>query len=84
MKYLKLFGKILLALLALVVITYTILVVIVRPSNDRDWALDQAVLPFAEINGNQVSVHNIRNFSYTSTHDYTPSYYDATFDLEKI
>ena len=84
MKYLKLLGKILLALLVLVVVAYAVLVLIIRPSNDRDWATDQAVLPYAEINGTQVSIHNIRNFSYTSTHDYTPSYYDATFDLDKI
>lgn len=84
MKYLKLFGKILLVLVLLCIVAYTILVIIVRPSNDRDWTTDQAVLPYAEINGNQVAVHNVRNFSYTSTSDYTPSYYDATFDLEKL
>lgn len=84
MKYIKLFGKIILVIVVLVVVAYTVLVVIVRPSNDRDWALDQAVLPYAEIDGDQVSVHNIRNFSYTSTSDYTPVYYDATFDLNKI
>ncbi len=84
MKYLKIFGKILLTLVVLSIIAYTILIVLVRPSNNRDWTTDQAVLPYAEINGNQVAVHNIRNFSYTSTSDYTPNYYDATFDLEKI
>lgn len=84
MKYIKLFGKIILVIVVLVVVAYTALIFIVRPSNDRDWALDQAVLPYAEINGDQVSVYNIRNFSYTSTSDYTPAYYDATFDLDKI
>lgn len=84
MKYIKLLGKIFFAFILLVVIAYTALIFIVRPSNDRDWATDQAVLPYAEINGDQVSVHNIRNFSYTSTSDYTPAYYDATFDLNKI
>lgn len=84
MKYLKLFGKILLVVITATIVAYTALIFIVRPSNDRDWALDQAILPYAEINGNQVSVHNIRNFSYTGTHDYTPNYYDKTFDLDKI
>lgn len=42
------------------------------------------MLPSAEINGNSVFIKNIRNFSYTSTSDYTPNYYDATFDLDKI
>lgn len=84
MKYLKFFGKILLALVLLCIAAYTILVILVRPSNDRDWTTDQAVLPYAEINGNQIAVYNIRNFSYTSTSDYTSNYYDATFDLEKL
>jgi len=56
----------------------------IRPSNDRDWALDQAVLPYAEFNDNLVTVHNIRNFTYASTTSYTPAYYDKTFDLNKI
>lgn len=71
-------------LVVLIVVAYVALVVLVRPSNDRDWTTDQAVLPYAEVSGDQVAVHNIRNFSYTSTHDYTPGYYDATFDLAKI
>ena len=55
-----------------------------KPSNDRDWTADQTILPYAEINGDLVSVHNIRNFSYASTTSYTAAYYDKTFDLDKI
>lgn len=84
MKYIKLLGKTIFVIGVLVGVAYIALIFIVRPSNDRDWALDQAVLPYAEVDGDQVSVHNIRNFSYTSTSDYTPAYYDATFDLNKI
>lgn len=84
MKYIKLLGKLILWIIAVVVIAYVALIIIIRPSNDRDWAVDQAVLPYAEINGNKVVVHNIRNFSYKTTTDYTPNYYDRTFDLDKI
>jgi len=55
-----------------------------RPSHDRDWTVDQAVLPEATIDGDLVHIKNIRNFTYRSTTDYTPSYYDKTFDLSKI
>ena len=55
-----------------------------KPSGDRDWAEDQAILPYAEINGNLVHIHNIRNFSYTAVDEYTPGYYDKTFDIEKL
>jgi len=34
---------------------------VVQPSNFRDWAPDQAVLPYAEFEGSGVTVHNIRN-----------------------
>lgn len=84
MKYIKLLGKLILWVIAIIVIAYVALVIVVRPSNDRDWTVDQAVLPYAEINGNKVSIHNIRNFSYKTTSDYTPNYYDATFDLSEI
>lgn len=56
----------------------------IRPSNNRDWSPDQAVLPDAEIKENLVTIHNIRNFTYASTTSYTPAYYDETFDLDKI
>ena len=68
----------------IIAIAYIALIIIVRPSNDRDWTPDQAVLPSAEIKGNQVAIKNIRNFSYRTTSDYTPNYYDAIFDLDKI
>ncbi len=55
-----------------------------EPSNDRDWQEDVAVLPHATINGNQVTLHNIRNFTYRSEFDYTPAYYDRTFDLDQL
>ncbi len=56
----------------------------IEPSNDRDWQTDVAVLPYAEINGDVVTVHNIRNFDYRSETDYTPAYYDKRFDLARL
>jgi hypothetical protein len=56
----------------------------IRPSNDRQWLTDVAVVPYAEIDGDRVTVHNIRNFTYTADEVYTPAYYDKTFDLSKL
>ena len=56
----------------------------ITPSNDRDWQTDVAVLPYATIDGELVTVHNIRNFTYSTETDYTPGYYDKTFDLRKL
>lgn len=56
----------------------------IEPSNERDWQTDVAVLPYATIEDNLVTVHNIRNFDYRSETDYTPTYYDKRFDLRKL
>jgi hypothetical protein len=57
---------------------------LIPPSNDRDWQPDVAALPYAEINGNLVTVHNIRNCEYHSETDYEVRHYDQTFDLQKL
>jgi len=69
-----------LALFAIVLLGYFAM----QPSNDRDWQADVALLPYAEIDGNRVTVHNIRNCDYRSETDYTPRYYDQTFDVSKL
>ena len=54
------------------------------PSNSRDWQPEVAVLPYADITGDLVTVHNIRNFDYRTETDFTPAYYDKTFDLRRL
>jgi len=56
----------------------------IEPSNDRIWQPDVAVLPHATFDGDRVTVHNIRNFDYRSETDFTPAYYDKTFDLREL
>jgi len=57
---------------------------LIPPSNDRDWQPDVARLAWAEINGDRIMVHNIRNFDYRTETDYTPGYYDKQFDLRQL
>jgi len=54
------------------------------PSNTRDWQPDQAILPYAEISGDQITLYNIRNCDYRTETDFTCHYYDRTFDLAKL
>lgn len=56
----------------------------IPPSNDRDWQKDVAILPWAQFNGDLVTVHNIRNCSYRSETDFDVGHYDRTFDLNKL
>ncbi len=57
----------------------------IAPRNDRDWQADVAVLPSATIEGDRVTIRNIRNFQYGAhDEDFVPRYYDKTFDLRKL
>ena len=53
-------------------------------SNSRDWQPDVAVLPYATRDGDRITLHNIRNFIYRTATDFTPRYYDKTFDLQRL
>jgi hypothetical protein len=55
-----------------------------KPSNDRDWQPDLALLAYADIQGNQVTLHHIRNCEYRTETDFDVRHHDRTFDLEKI
>jgi hypothetical protein len=57
---------------------------LIPPSNSRNWQPDVAVLPWATIEGNRATIHNIRNADYRSETDYTVRYYDRTFDMAKM
>jgi hypothetical protein len=56
----------------------------IRPSNDRVWSADQAVLPHVEFHGDSVTVHRIRNVRYETTDRYEVAHYDRTFDLRRL
>lgn len=76
--------KIIAVLVLLVLAGFVLLNLFTKPSNDRDWSPDQALLPTAEINGNLVTIHNIRNFKYSATDKYEIDYYDKTFEVNKL
>lgn len=56
----------------------------IPPSNNRDWQADSATLAWADITGNKVTIHNIRNCDYRTETDFTCHYYDKTFDLDRL
>lgn len=55
-----------------------------RPSNNRDWQPDVETLAYADIHGNQVTMHNIRNCDYRTEADFDVKHYDKTFDLNRL
>lgn len=55
-----------------------------KPSNHRDWQPDVARLAWADIQGDRITVHNIRHCDYRSEDDYTIGYYDRTVELSRL
>ena len=53
-------------------------------SNDRPWSPDVARLPWAEFDGDRVTVHDIRCCRYRSETDFEPAWHDETFDLSRL
>ncbi len=54
------------------------------PSLEREWNTDQTILPEITFENSLVHVKNVRNFDYTTTENFTPAYYDATYDIGKL
>lgn len=54
------------------------------PRNDRSWAREYAIPADAWRDGNDVHVHNVRNFRYRTPDDYLPAWYDATYHLDGL
>ena len=56
----------------------------VEPRNDRDWRPELAVAPTAEIDGDRVIVHDVRNFEFHTPDEFTPRYEDRSYDLSQL
>ena len=53
-------------------------------SNTRNWEREVAREPHATIDGDLVTIHDIRSFNYRTEKDFDEVYYDKTFDLTKL
>jgi uncharacterized protein DUF4105 len=55
-----------------------------KPSNDRAWQPDVSQTAWAEINGDDVTVHNVRNCDYRTVTDFTPHWETRAVRLSQI
>jgi hypothetical protein len=55
-----------------------------QPSNDREWRPETAQVPTAEIDGDRVTIHHVRNFDWRSEADFTPRWETRTYDLARL
>lgn len=55
-----------------------------RPSNDRDWRPEVARLATAEVQGDRVTVRNVRNFRYRGVEEFDERWEERTYDLSRL
>ena len=56
----------------------------ILPSQDREWRTDVAVLPSANIDGDNVRINNVRDFDYRSRNDFTVRYKEREVSLAHL
>ena len=56
----------------------------IKPTNEANWQPDVAQLAWAQINGDDVTLHNVRNCDYRAETDYTPHWETRTVRLSQI
>ncbi len=55
-----------------------------KPSNTRTWQPDVAQAAWAEVNGDVVTLHNVRNCDYRTEDDYTARWETRTLHLSQL
>jgi len=56
----------------------------ILPRNDRPWQPDVRRPAYAELDGDRLTIHNVRNFDYRSETDFTERWETRTYDLSKL
>lgn len=56
----------------------------ISPTNDRQWADDVAKITSGTIDGNRVTLRNVRNFDWRRNDDYTQRWETRVYHLDKL
>jgi hypothetical protein len=56
----------------------------IPPTNDRLWSDDVAQMTTGTVDGNLVTLNNVRNFAWRSNTDYSQRWESRIYDLEKL
>ncbi len=79
-------GKVALYILGIWLLGYVLLIILFRPSHDRDWELGHEQLPHIiySATSSQITIENYRDFIWTDVKQAEVQYETRTFDLTKI
>jgi hypothetical protein len=55
-----------------------------KPSNNQAWRLDNAETPYADVHGEQVTIHNLRNCDYHTEASYSCDWEIRSYDLASL
>jgi hypothetical protein len=55
-----------------------------RPWHEREWRLEQAILPHIVLDDRAVQIYNVRDFIFRAADDVTPGYRDQTYQLDQL
>jgi hypothetical protein len=55
-----------------------------EPSNTGDWQPEVGQLAYGELNGDILTLHNVRDFTYRSETDFTEHWETRTYDLRSV
>lgn len=55
-----------------------------QPRQDRDWKPEVALTASATVEGEVVTIHNVRNFEYRTEQDFTPRYETRRLNLQNL
>ena len=56
----------------------------IAPSNDRIWADEVAQVTTGSVDGNRVTLHNVRSFDWRTNTDYTPRWETRRYELDRM
>jgi hypothetical protein len=73
--------------MAVIVVVFAVVLawwLTLTPTNDSDWQPDVAKEAWADIQGDEVTLHNVRNCDYRTETDYTPHWETRTVRISQI
>ncbi len=56
----------------------------IKPPTDRPWLADVSQIAWGEVNGDSLTLHNVRNCDYRAEFDYTCKWETRTYDLAQL